>query len=119
MKTARPTTTKSLGQVMLTLEEMRKLNTSMTVNVALVFLLVASEPGITAGEIQRRLSMASSVATRVIGALQEYHRQGSEGLDLVRFKTDVIDRRVKHLYLTPKGERVWNSVKRILEIAET
>ena len=116
MKTMRRVTTKSLGMVMLTLEEMRKLNTSMTINVALVFLLVASEPGITAKEIERRLNMGSSAAVRVVAALQEYHRQGSEGLNLVRFKTDVMDRRVKHLYLTPQGERVWTTVKRILEI---
>jgi DNA-binding MarR family transcriptional regulator len=116
MKTQRRTTTKSLGQVMLTLEEMRKLNTSMTVNVALVFLLVAAEPGITAMDIQKRLNMGSSAATRVVAALQETHRHGSEGLNLVRFKPDLFDRRVKHLYLTPQGERVWTSVKRILEI---
>ena len=62
MKTARRVTTKSLGMIMLTLEEMRKLNTSMTINVALVFLLVASEPGITAKEIERSRACGCSSA---------------------------------------------------------
>lgn len=98
------------------IEEFRKLSPSINANAMLAFLLIASRPGITVGEVKDALGLYSSTTARVVGMLSEHHRGGEPGLDLIEHEEDIKDRRVKHLYLKPKGMRLWNAIKKVLNI---
>lgn len=79
-----------------------------------VFIKVALNPGITIGEMQKTMGLPPTATARFISILFEKSR-GKTGMGFVETRPDYIDGRVKHLHLTPKGERVWARLKGIME----
>jgi DNA-binding MarR family transcriptional regulator len=111
---------KQIDDLYLTLDEFRKVHPNMTPNAMMAFLTIATNPGISVREVQKKLIVPSSSAVRAVSLLSSTHRpgQGGGGLDLIRYDDDITDRRVKHLYLKEKGERLWSTIKRILNVKE-
>ncbi len=107
---------RNLDALVSVIEEFRKLSPSMTANSILAFITIAANPGITVKEVQNTLGLQSSSAVRSIAMLSATHRGGIEGLDLIQYREDNYDRRVKHLYLRPSGERIWNTIKKEMGI---
>lgn len=106
---------RELGCLMLCVEEIRKVFPSMTANSFQAFLIVATEPGLKVGEIGHRLALGSSATVRVLASLSPHHRGGKEGLGLLDYETDIRDRRVRYVSLSHSGQRVFNSIRRIME----
>lgn len=107
---------RTINNAMGMIDEFRKVEPSMTANALLAFLTICIEPGITVSDLQRRLSLNNSTVVRVVASLSSHHRGGKEGFDLIKYKEDYIDRRVKHLHLTAQGQHLWNSVCKALEV---
>lgn len=91
-------------------EEFRKLDSEMQLQTVLVFLLAARNPGCTLRDLEKLTGLRSSSVSRNIAALSERHRTGSKGHQLLVTHVDLIDRRHRRVYLTPKGQRVLNSL---------
>ena len=79
-----------------------------------VFLTVATEPGITVGEVNQSIGLPPTSTARALSVMFKKAR-GRPGLDLIETRPDAKDGRIKHCYLTPKGERLWNQIRRIIE----
>ena len=60
--------------------------------------------------------MASSTSSRNIAALSNVQRLGKPGLGLIDWVDSPKDRRVKLLYLTPKGHKFVADVLRIVTV---
>lgn len=86
-----------------TLEELCAIKEDMTVPQALMFLLIATKPGITQVEIIDNLGFTTAFASRTYAILAERGNRGTEPLHLVTTVPDNTDYRIKRLYLTPKG----------------
>lgn len=60
------------------------------------------------------LGMAQSSISRCTDWLSDYHRLGKPGMGLIVKKIDPSDRRVRRLYLTPKGELVKHQIEELM-----
>ena len=96
------------------MEELRKVAPHCGTNTVIAFIKVATEPGATIGSVQQAIGLPPTATARAIGILLRKAR-GQEGLDLIEARPDAIDGRVKHLYLTRKGERIWDTMKKHLD----
>ena len=110
------TVNRTINNSMSMIDEFRKVEHSMTANAMIAFLTIATDPGVTVSELQRRLGMNNSTIARVVASLSSHHRGGKDGFDLIMYKEDYIDRRVKHLHLTPRGQFLWKSICKALEV---
>lgn len=108
---------RTINNAMAMIEEFRKVEPSITANAILAFMFICIEPGITGVELQRKMGLNNSTVVRVVASLSSHHRGGKDGHDLIRYKEDYIDRRVKHLHLTPHGEYLWKRVCKALEVS--
>ena len=97
------------------LEEFRKLDSEMPIQMAATFLMVANEEGITMKNLGNRLGISQSSCSRNVAALSRWHRLGNPGHDLLYAIEDPVERRRKIVKLTPKGKRVAETVLKILE----
>lgn len=103
-----------LVKAALLLKELRKLDDDMPIQQAAVFIRVAMMPGITMKQLAEMEGISQSSCSRNVAALSKWHRLNREGLDLVRAMEDPAERRRKIVKLTPKGQRVVETVKRLL-----
>lgn len=87
------------------LSRFRTLDKEMPVQQMLVFCWVALNEGRTQRELCVSLDMPSSTASRNLAALSKVHRLGKEGLGLIEWREDPMDRRSKLLWLTTKGQQ--------------
>ncbi len=101
----------NLAMVIRVMEELRQLDPHCGTNMVISFLKVATEPDISVGEVQKFLGMPPTSTARSLARLLPFHKKGLKGLDLIDSRPDVMDRRVKRLHLTPKGERLWRSMQ--------
>lgn len=92
---------------------MRTIESDMPIQQALVLAWVALNEGKTQRQLRDSLDMASSTSSRNITALSNVHRLGKPGLGLIDWVDSPKDRRVKLLYLTPKGHKFVADVLRI------
>lgn len=81
----------------------RGMDGEMPVQQMLAFCWITLNEGGTQRELCADLDMPTSTASRNIAALSLVHRLGKEGLGLLTWTDDLMDRRVKRLSLTPKG----------------
>lgn len=79
-----------------------------------VFYFIASHNPCHTTAIAQGLAMAQNSVSRNTDWLSTHHRLGKPGLGLIRKKTDPLDQRLKVCELTPKGERLINQIKEIL-----
>lgn len=92
--------------------KLRELDAEMPVQQMLVLQYIALHEGCTQRDMARDLDMPSSSSSRNIAALSTVHRLGKEGLGLVTWVDDPLDRRAKLLLLTEKGRTV---MRRLIE----
>lgn len=95
---------RSVGEFFRTTKKLRALGNDVPLQQILVLLYISSKgSGCTQAEMREDLDMAASTASRNIAALSKVHRLGKEGLGLIDWRDDLLDRRVKRIHLTPKG----------------
>ncbi len=101
----------STAMVVRVMEELRQLDPHCGTNMVISFLKVATEPDIRVGEVQKFLGMPPTSTARSLAKLLPIHKKGLAGLDLIDSRPDIMDKRVKRLHLTPKGERLWLKIQ--------
>jgi DNA-binding MarR family transcriptional regulator len=79
-----------------------------------VFFYVCAHNGCPTNVMPKHLGMAQSSISRCTDWLSDYHRLGKPGMDLITKKIDPSDRRIRRLYLTPKGELVKLQIEELL-----
>lgn len=79
-----------------------------------VFFYVCGHNGCTTLSMPEELGIAQSSVSRCTDWLSNYHRLGKPGMGLILKKRDEADRRVRRLWLTPKGELVRSQIKELL-----
>lgn len=105
----------SLTTALQLLNEFRKLDPEMPIQVATVFLEVANngEP-ILMTDLGDRVGIAQSSVSRNVAALSKVNRFHQPGFDLLEAREDPMERRRKLVDLTVKGRRVATSLAEIL-----
>ena len=106
-------TKRRVQQTINVLQILKPLSIHCTVNTAIAFLTVAARPGITVGDVQKTLGLPPTSTARAVSLMYKRSR-GTEGLDLVETRISPRDLRIKNMYLTPKGERIWNQITQTL-----
>ena len=100
------------------LTEVRKeLGEYLTVTQLNIIVLVAAQPGITHGEIAKRLNMVQGSVSRNCSRLSEHSRYGrNKGYGLIVPKIDLkISSGRYAMYLTQKGKGVIKMVEGMLQ----
>jgi len=105
---------KAMMKGLLFLEEFRKFDPEMQMQTAATLLLVAMRPGITTKELTGKLGISQASCSRNVAALSKMTRHGEPGPDLIVAEEDPRERRRKVMRLTPKGQRVAESLSRLL-----
>lgn len=103
-----------VGKLIWALNTFQSVVPKAALNHLTVFLTVATEPGITVGEVNQTLGMPPTSTARALSVMFKKARK-KPGFDLIETRPDFEDGRIKHCHLTPKGERLWNNMRRILE----
>ena len=67
-----------------------------------VLHILSTYEGITIGELLTKLKITKQSLNRILRDLIK--------IDLIRFKKDSKDSRVKHVYLNEKGEKIFNEI---------
>lgn len=111
--------TKALKKLIRAIEEFRKLDPEMPVQTALAFLytseLSEKSGGVSIKDIGAALEMSSAAASRNVSKLTEHGVKSQGGHGLLETREDPMFRVRKQIALTPKGKRVLNTLKEILE----
>jgi DNA-binding MarR family transcriptional regulator len=94
-----------LTRAILFLEEFRKLDPELPMQIALLFLLIARKPGTNLKDLVALTGSGKSSVSRNVAILSKEFGKG-----LVTYREDLADRRNKVIHLTPEGERVLNSL---------
>lgn len=102
---------KTLAKLADSLEELRKLDDVMPIQMALCFITVAQHSGLTMKDLSDMTGLSQSSCSRNIAALSKWHRYQKPGHDVVRSEEDPTERRRKIVFLTAKGERIIKSLK--------
>jgi DNA-binding MarR family transcriptional regulator len=85
------------------LQELRGVDPDMTVQVATTLMVIASNPGITQGEISQSVGIGRAAVSRHAAVLGPFNPHLQCGFNLVSQTVDWIDRRRKPMYLTDFG----------------
>ncbi len=86
----------------------------MPMQMVRALILVCLEEGLGPNELARKAGVSSAVMSRHISDLGEVNRYKQEGLHLVTQKTDIMDRRYRKVFLSPKGIAFRNRLLRAL-----
>ncbi|CUA90958.1 DNA-binding transcriptional regulator, MarR family [Chelatococcus sambhunathii] len=100
---------KATRKAILLIEEFRKLDPKMPIQMAHILLLVALKPGVNMRQLMADTDLSKSSVTRHVEVLGDGGKTGP-GLGLVVSRDSLEDRRFKEVRLTPAGERVIRSI---------
>src|SRR5688572_443395 len=93
------------------LEDLTGIDPEFPIQWALVFTRIAQEEGSSLKDIAEKTGISMSVMSRTIGALSNARRMGKPyGLVIVRHARD--DRRRKELFLSPRGKKLAEVIKK-------
>lgn len=95
------------------LEEFRKIDPEMPIQMAVVFLNIASDEGLNMTELYKRSGISQSSVSRNVAALSKWHRLNKAGHDLVVTKEDPNERRRKVVFLTNKGRILADAIAKL------
>lgn len=95
------------------LEEFRKIDPEMPIQMAVVFLNIAADEGLNMSELYQRSGISQSSVSRNVAALSKWHRANKAGHDLVYTKEDPMERRRKVAFLTSKGRLVAEAIAKL------
>lgn len=108
----------TLASLIAVMNELRDgIDEELTAQVAITFLGIAAQEGIGVRELAEKLGLGESAVSRNAGLLAEYGRRGKKGAEVIEMVPDQHDRRLKHLRLTPKGDRLVRRIGSLIEAA--
>jgi DNA-binding MarR family transcriptional regulator len=105
----------ALKVLMSALEPFRAHNSTMPLQLAFTFLMVAADEGRPVSEYARAAGMAPGVMARNLLDLGDYNRRREPGLMLVEERIDPMDRRIHRKFLTQKGRALVGAISRAME----
>lgn len=88
-----------LGRLAACIEEFRHLSPDIQAQTMMTFLHVYKQEGHSIGVIQKKLGLSPAGASRNIAFLATVPK----GKGLIEIREDLEDRRVRRIFLTPKG----------------
>jgi len=95
------------------LSELTNIDPEFPIAWAMVFLAIADNEGAALKDIAEETGISMSVMSRTIGALSNARRMGKPyGIVLVKMAKD--DKRRKELFLSAKGKRLLEKLKKAL-----
>jgi len=95
------------------LAEFARIDAEFPLQWANVFLTIAENEGAALKDIAEETGISMSVMSRTIGALSNYRRMGKPyGVILVKSAKD--DKRRKELFLSAKGKKLLEKIKKAL-----
>ena len=95
------------------LAEFARIDAEFPLQWANVFLTIAENEGAALKDIAEETGISMSVMSRTIGALSNYRRMGKPyGIVLVKSAKD--DKRRKELFLSAKGKKLLDKIKKSL-----
>lgn len=95
-----------LRKVIYVMDQFRAAHQHISCQGCMVLLYVHMDSGISVRDLSAKVGIQQAHASRLISSFLKVHRKKQAGLDLLYFKEDPMDRRVKRLYLTSKGEGI-------------
>lgn len=104
----------SASLLMLALEPFKAIYSSMPLQMAQTFLMVAEEEGLGVGEYARRAGANPAVMTRHMLDLGDLNRRHEPGHNLVYTRVNIMNRRQHQVFLTPKGVALAHVIHRAL-----
>jgi DNA-binding MarR family transcriptional regulator len=105
--------TNKLTKLESALGEFTSIDPEFPLQWAVVFLQIAQNEGASLKDIAEETGISMSVMSRTIGALSNYRRMGKPyGVVLVKMAKD--DRRRKELFLSAKGKKLLERIKKAL-----
>lgn len=109
--------TLAINKLMMFIEEFRKLDPEMPLQMAQTFLYVSTKPEDnppTVKDVAGYLGVSQASASRNVMALTDVSRHRREGHDLLRTSENPLNRTQKLIEVTPKGKRVLSSILKIM-----
>ncbi len=97
------------------IEEFRKIDPEMPIQQVATFLFIVLHEGCTMKAVADSLCMSQGSSSRNVAALSDWHRLKRPGAGLVKSEADPYEMRRKIITLLPKGKRVVETVKSIME----
>lgn len=91
------------GHFLRALDRLHETHPDLTVQQLRYLFFVAENPGLSIADVYRALGSNTSIASRTFAILSDIGTPSTEGLDLVEMRQDDKDRRLRRLFLTPKG----------------
>jgi len=95
-------------------EEFRKLQSDLPLQIASLFTYIAANPGISMKELQEQTNTAQSTCSRSVAALSEWQNHEKPGFGLIWMEEDPEERRRKLVHLTEKGEKLAATLAKML-----
>ncbi|HIB3356465.1 TPA: winged helix-turn-helix transcriptional regulator [Pseudomonas aeruginosa] len=96
------------------LKRFRDFDQEMQMQTAQTFIAVAMQPGITMKELSEKVGISQASCSRNVSALSRVHRLNKPGMDLVVAAEDPMERRRKVVKLTPKGQRLAETLSQVI-----
>lgn len=95
-------------------EEFRKLQSDLPLQIASLFTYIAANPGISMKELQEQTNTAQSTCSRSVAVLAEWQNHEKPGFGLIWMEEDPGERRRKLVHLTEKGEKLAANLAKML-----
>ncbi|MGA4641152.1 MarR family winged helix-turn-helix transcriptional regulator [Stutzerimonas stutzeri] len=108
-------TLSALAKIEEVIKRFRDFDQEMQMQTAQTFIAVAMQPGITMTELSEKVGISQSSCSRNVSALSRLHRLNKPGMDLVVAAPDPMERRRRIVKLTPKGQRLAESLTKLIE----
>jgi hypothetical protein len=105
----------ALNVLMSALGPFRAHNSTMPLQLAFTFLMVATDEGRPVSEYACAVGMAPGVMARNLLDLGNYNRRREAGLMLVEERIDPMDRRIHRKFLTHKGRALVGAIYPAME----
>lgn len=99
------------------LQRLRDLHEDFTALQLQILLLIAETPDITQVDIHKAVGVTDSAISRNIALLSSVGSRSRDGLGLIDFRTNPVDRRERFLTLTPRGVRLINDMEKDFKYA--
>lgn len=80
----------------------------------LVEIALADTKGVSSQDIRQSVGMSGSTVSRNVGLLGEFSRGDKQALGLISQGIDYTDRRTNVLKLSPKGQKIFNTIFTII-----
>lgn len=103
-----------IPDLMAAIEVMRKVYPEIPAQTMLTLLYVAVEPGLSVGELGRRVGVSTAAISRNLSVLGSWITSSQKpGLRLLELLEDPKNRHIKRAYLTPAGQRIISNITSI------